>query len=232
MVVMTINEKSKVLVIIIILCVGVWANDGHCLAKGIKTNGNNESSIKEGDANPDEKPIDSGNSWAGYGKSCGKGPFTLKFNLESLIGGIHASINMNGSDRYAIGLINDNNSSLSTYIIKQKSEIISSTRKQSLVKSEKYNQTQIAYDRTQTYQVEIVSKDGRIQVFINNADQKMGVQIPVIDYYDPDPLPPGKIDFETFENSSAKLRKIFTNCSAPTSKKPPNLGVGYFEPLS
>jgi len=227
---MIINE-SKVFIILIISCLVFWASATYYLAKGLEINENDGSLVKSGHENSDDKPIDSGHTWAGYGKSCGKGPFTLKFNLENLMGGFDASINMNGSDRYAIVFINNNNNSLSTYILKQKSEIVPSSSKQLIVKSEKYNQTQIAYDKTQTYQVLIVSKDGHIQVFIKNANQEEESEMPIIDYCDPDPLPPGKIDFENFENSYAKLRKIFTNCSIQP-RKPPNLGVVNSEPLS
>lgn len=221
--------KPKVIIIIIILCLAVWGYASCYSSKGLEIN--NGPSIDKGDENSSNEPVDSGHSWAGYGRSCGAGPFTLKFNLENLIGGFQANINMNGMDRYAIGFINNNNNSLSTYILRQKSEIPSSATKESPVKSEKYGQTQIAYDKTQTYQVLIDSKDGHIQLFINKVNQKIGSEAPIFDYYDKDPLPPGKIDFETFEKSYAKLSKIYTNCSMQ-ARKPPKLGANSFEPLS
>jgi hypothetical protein len=199
------------------------------LAMGSGSNEKNFSSIGDRWTKLDGELVGKGPGWAGYEKSCGNGTLSLKFNLENLTGGVQANINMNGPDHYAIGFVNMGNSALRTYLLKQVGKISSSSKQQFSGGAKIYNQTQIIYNQTKKYQVEVISEDGNIRVFIDKAEQEFGERLPVIDYHDSNPLPPGKIDFETLENSSAILSDVITDCSPSKEEKPPNLGIGYFK---
>lgn len=187
----------------------------------------------------DGETAGSGHSWAGNTKSCTEEPFTLRFTIWNLEGGMNVNINMNGPDRYGVGFINLENGSLATYLFKQTDTIqvdkqagdVTSLNGQQFSSIPMiYNQTQVIYNQTKEHQVELVSDKGHIQVFIYEAGQEKGM-MPAIDYYDFNPLPPGRIDFENLENSSAEVRNIVIACAPATDeKKPPNLGVGHFKP--
>lgn len=171
------------------------------------------------------------NSWAGYNKSCEDGALDLKFKLKSIVGEMHANINVIGSDRYAVGLNNTEDGFLSTYIFKQIGETVPSP-------AERLPGRTIAYNETQEYQVNILSDNGHVQVFVYEEDQEPGAQIPVIDYSDPDPLPAGGIDFEILNGSFVHLSNISVVCTSSTTdtemasngpEETPDLGIGYFE---
>jgi hypothetical protein len=157
-----------------------------------------------------------GHSWARYEDTWGEGPLTFKFNLVGLEGGIHANVNINGPDRYAIGLVRTGDESLSTYLFKQVGEISPSPSEH----PPEFRGQSIDYDPNQEYQVEIVSENGNIQVYVYKVGQESGERLPVIDYYDPDPLPPGKIAFETLEGSSARLDDVVVIGPSPTDSEP------------
>jgi hypothetical protein len=165
----------------------------------------------------DGKLSDSGHSWAGYKERCEGDNFILEFNLNNLTGGVQANLNLNDSNRYAIGFVNLENGSLATYLYREEKENV-----------EHFPGMTIDYDPLATYQVQISSADGEVQVSIRDA--KDGKALKVIDYLDADPLPAGAIDFETLENSSARMRNVVLNCEMPAGEEPPNLGVGYFKP--
>jgi hypothetical protein len=160
---------------------------------------------------------DSGHSWAGYAKQCDGNQLDLRFNLKNLTGGVQANLNLNDSNRYAVGVTNLENGSLATYLFRQEKGNV-----------EHFPGKMINYDPSATYQIEISSGKGEVQVFM------MGIQdnetVKVIDYFDTDPLPAGAIDFESLENSSVNLREVAINCKIPLDEEPPNLGVGYFKP--
>ena len=159
----------------------------------------------------------SGHSWAGYAKHCELNNFTLRFNLKNLTGGVQANINLNGSNRYAIGFVNLGNGSLATYLFKQEKG-----------KEKLFPGSVTIYDPSSTYLVEISSVNGEILVSMGEAQN--GGMTRAIDYFDPKPLPSGLIDFETLENSSAKLRNVAVDCGVPVKKEQPSMGVGYFKP--
>jgi hypothetical protein len=160
---------------------------------------------------------DSGHSWAGYAKHCEGDKFALIFSLKNLTGGVQANLNLNDSNRYAVGFINLENGSLATYLFRQEMGNV-----------EHFLGKMINYDPSATYQVEISSGEGEVQVFMAGVQDDEAVK--VIDYFDNDPLPAGAIDFETLEHSSVNLREVNVNCEMPTEQETPNLGVGYFKP--
>jgi hypothetical protein len=230
--VMKLNRKLKYLSLTMILCMSAWGILDSSMAEEPATN-NYISSTKDGWTIHDSELLGRSLSWAGYNESCVDGPFTLKFKLKSLQREMHANINIKDSNRYAIGFINEGNTSLSTYLFKQSSGVQPTPGKYFLGRS-------ISYDRNREYEVKIVSKDGRIQVFVYEAGGEQEL-MPVIDYHDPDPLPQGRIDFETLDGTLAQLNDIALICSSPsyvgedrrpssTNKEPPNLGIGYFKP--
>ena len=167
--------------------------------------------------------VGKGNSSASYRESCEEGSLNLEFILRSLEGGLQANINTNGSSRYTIGFVNNGNGSLSTYLLRQVGKIPTST-------IQNFPGRSIPYNTTQEYLVNITSKNQRIQVSLNKAEQKSEVTIPVIDYYDSNPLSPGKIAFETLNDSIAWLNNVEVIClPSPSYKETPNLGLGYFK---
>lgn len=176
----------------------------------------------------DGELVGAGHSWAGYEKSCGEGPLALRFNIKSLVGGMHVNINVNGPDRYAVGFNNTGDGLLSTYLFKQEGEAVPPS-------TERIPGESVAYNQTQDYRVDIRSNDGHVQVFVYEADQEDRSQIPVIDYLDPNPLPSGRIDFEALEGSLVHLSNILVICPSPGEIEPdeveetPNLGDIYFE---
>lgn len=230
--VMKLNGKLKYLPMILILFISAGGVlDSSATSEPVTKNYN--SPIEDGWTTHDGELLGRGPGWAGYNESCKGGPFTLRFKIKRLQREIHANINIKNSNLYAIGFINKENASLSTYIFKQSNGIQPTPEQYVLGRS-------ISYDRNREYVVEIISKNGRIQVFVNEAGNEPEL-MPVIDYHDPDPLPQGKIDFETLEGALALLDDVALICSSSTSaddnegspslnKEPPNLGIGYFKP--
>lgn len=217
------DVKSKILLLVILLHISAWINQDFCLAMEPVNDKLNFSSIDNKLALQDVELVGKDAAWLDYGKTCKEESFALSFKLENLTGTMCANINVNGSDHYAIGFINLGNNSLSTYLFKQAGKVQPSSIQQFPGKS-------IVYNPTQEYQVKINSEGGHIQVFIDKVGQERK-PTPVVDYYDPEPLPQGKIDFETIDGSSAKLRGIAFTCSSPMNEEePPNLGIGYFKP--
>jgi len=180
----------------------------------------------------DGELVGAGNGgWAGYNESCEDAPLTLKFRLKTLLGGMHANINVSGTDRYAIGLNNSSDGYLSSYIFKQVGETVPSP-------AERLAGRPVAYNQTLEYQVDILSDDGHVLVFVYEADQEAGELLPVIDYLDSDPLPPGRIDFEALNESLVRLSNVTVVCPSAASEgenasdesdEPPDLGEIYFE---
>jgi len=180
----------------------------------------------------DGELVGAGNdSWAGYNGSCEGGPLTLKFRLKSLVGGMHANINVSGPDRYAIGLNNSSDGFLSTYIFKQVGDTVPSL-------TERLAGKPVAYNQTLEYQVDILSDNGHVQVLVYEADQAPTELLPLIDYLDPDPLPTGGIDFEALNGSLVRLSNVTVVCPSAASegeigsnesRENIDLGVGYFE---
>ena len=222
------NEISRISFIAIIFCLiaGAYLDTGFDLQTGLEDNLslNGDRWIKK-----DSELIATGAGWAGYGKSCDSELFTLRFKLENLKGRMNANINMNGSDSYAIGFVNNGNGSLNAYLAKRKANEPLSSRPQSAGGSKILNQTQVTYDPSQKYQVEIVHQRGNIQVLFYKADPNLGGISPMIDYYDFYPLAPGKIDFETIEDSSVRISEITVVCSPEKEEESKSLGVGYFK---
>ena len=158
----------------------------------------------------------SNHSWAGYAKQCNGDQFELRFNLGNLIGAVQANLNLNETNRYAIGFSNLENGSLATYLFRQEKENLEHNPGET-----------IEYDPSATYQIEISSGEGEIQVFIKDIDDEEMVK--VIDYSDSNPLPSGAIDFESLENSSVNLVEVAISCKEPAEEEDPGLGVGYFK---
>jgi len=158
----------------------------------------------------------SNHSWAGYAKQCDGDQFELRFNLGNLTGAVQANLNLNEANRYAIGFSNLENGSLATYLFRQEKENL------------EHNPGEIIeYDPSATYQIEISSGEGEIQVFIKDILDEETVK--VMDYSDSQPLPPGAIDFESLENSSVNLGEVAISCKEPAEEEDPSLGVGYFK---
>jgi hypothetical protein len=158
----------------------------------------------------------SGHSWAGYAKQCGADHFALRFNLKNLTGGVQADLNLNDSNRYAVGFINLENGSLATYLFRQEKGNI-----------EQFPGQIINYSPLATYQVGISFWKGQVQVYMTRIPD--GETVQVIDYSDKNPLPAGAIDFETLENSSASLREVAVICEMPEEENL-SLGAGSFKP--
>jgi hypothetical protein len=159
----------------------------------------------------------SGHSWTGYAKHCSGDHFALKFNIKNLTGGMQVNLNLNGSNRYAIGFVDLENGSIATNLFRQEKGNV-----------EDFPGKVLDYNPSATYQGEIVSGNARVQVFLGRLLD--GDMIKVIDYFDTAPLPSGVIDFETLENSSVQLRNVTVNCEAPMEEKPPSMGVAHFKP--
>lgn len=158
----------------------------------------------------------SGHSLAGYSGYCAE-KFDFEFTFSNLTGGMHANLNLNGSNRYAIGFINLDNGSLATYLFRQEMGQI-----------KHFSGNTIYYDPSKTYHVEIISEGGDVQAFMKGIQDANATK--VIDYFDENSLPPGEIDLETLENSSVQFNQVAINCEKPGKEKLPNLGVGYFKP--
>ena len=93
---------------------------------------------------------------------------------------------------------------------------------------EKFAGNSIPYDPTKEHQVSIISREGHIQVYIERIEEaektvireidgemmegKISALQQVIDYADPDPLPPGIIDFETLEGAYVELYDLVLTC--------------------
>ena len=176
----------------------------------------NSDGIEYGRTIYDGMSPDSNHSWAGYAKQCDGNQFELRFNLGNLIGVMQANLNLNDSNRYAIGFSNLENGSLATYLFRQEKENLEHNPGKA-----------IEYDPSATYQIEISSGEGEIQVFIKDINDEEMVK--VIDYSDSNPLPSGAIDFESLENSSVNLGEVAISCKEPAEEENLSLGVGYFK---
>jgi|WetSurMetagenome_2_1015567.scaffolds.fasta_scaffold18592_3 hypothetical protein len=161
-----------------------------------------------------------------YAEFCQMPSVTFEFNLKSLRGGLEADINANGSSFYAIGLTNNGNGTLSSYLIRQAEQLSSSE-----AISENVSGLSVPYNSTQTYQVKIAATKGRIRVYLSEMNLPSVDAVKLIDYYDPNPLPPGLTAFQILPDSEARLNRVNIICSSPSSEnaKSPNLGVGYFK---
>lgn len=228
---MDVNRKITWPILLIISSLCLLANLDFGLAMALENREEGTSPTEDGWTASDGELVGAGHSWAGYDKSCGDGPLALRFKIKSLVGGMHANINVNGPDRYAVGLNNTGDGLLSTYLFKQEGETVPPSTERLLGEP-------VAYSQTQEYLVEILSNDGQVQVFVYEADQEDGAQLPVIDYLDPDPLPAGRIDFESLDGSLVHLSNVSVICPLPTmdgeteskvSEETINLGDIHFE---
>jgi hypothetical protein len=163
-------------------------------------------------------------SRASYGELCAEGPLTFKFNLKDLQGGLHVNINENATDKYIIGLVNIGNGTLSTYLIKQMGTF-------NPVTAETLSGQSIIYKPSIEHQIEIRSEEDRIRVFLSEVGANSAATVTLIDYHDPNPLPPGGVSFETQENSMVSVDSIEVTCplSSPEEEATPSLGLGYFK---
>jgi hypothetical protein len=222
------SRKFNRLILLVISISCLLANLESGLATSLEQCEEGTSAIEYGWTTSDGELFGAGHSWAGYEKSCGEGPLALRFNIKSLVGGMHANINVNGPDRYAVGLNNTGDGLLIPYLFKQEGEAVPPS-------AERLPGEPVAYNQTQDYRVDIRSNDGHIQVFVYEADQEGRSQMPVIDYLDPDPLPSGRIDFEALNESFVHLSNVLAICPSSGEIEPdeveetPNLGDIYFE---
>jgi len=222
------SRKFNGLILLVISVSCLLANLDSGLATDPEQCEEGTSPTEDGWTASDGELVGTGHSWARYDKSCGDGPLALRFKIKSLVGGMHANINVNGPDRYAVGLNNTGDGLLSTYLFKQEGETVPPS-------TERLPGEPVAYSQTQEYQVDILSNNGQVQVFVHEADQEGRAQLPVIDYLDPDPLPAGRIDFEALNESLVHLSNILVICPSPGEIEPneleetPNLGDIYFE---
>lgn len=152
-----------------------------------------------------------GHAWARYTRGrWGNGRVTFRFWLISMQGVIHANVRMSGAARYAIGLRYPGKEELSLYLFKQLGpDKVSPTLAQNT----------IPYIPRQPYMVEIVTEGGHIQVYLRKLGQESVAMPPIIDYADPDPLPPGTIAFETLDGSFAQVDDIMV--TSPPAQIPP-----------
>lgn len=142
-----------------------------------------------------------GHTWARYtGDSWGDASFYCK--LES--NGVHVNVRNSETGRYAIGF-RERDGTLFLYLFKQ------------LWPDEFFldlatNETK--YDANETHGVEISTTGGRIQVTVDGTL--------VLDYTDPDPLPPGSIAFETLDDTFAQVDDIvvYGPVTSPTPLHP------------
>ena len=128
-----------------------------------------------------------GHTWARY-KEERWGDARLTFGLKS--SGVNVNIRNSDTGRYAIG-IREKDDFLFLYLFKQ------------LWPDTFFNDlatTATRYSAGKEHQVDISTTGGRIQVTVDG--------MLVINYTDPDPLPPGTIAFETLDNTFAQVDDI------------------------
>lgn len=160
----------------------------------------------------------------------GDGRVTLKFSLVSMQGDMHANFRMSDMGCYAIGFRYTEQSLakeiLYIYLFKKLGpDKVSSTLAQST----------IHYDQG-LKSIEIVTEGGKIQVYVKEAAPEFQPYVysvppavpsdkglPVIDYVDSAPLPPGTIAFETFQDSAAQIDDIVV--TGPPVLSPPPTSV-------
>ena len=135
-----------------------------------------------------------GHTWARY-KGDRWGDARLTFRLKS--SGVHVNIHNSDTGRYAIGL-REKDDFLFLYLFKQ---LWPDTFFNDLAT----NATR--YSAGEEKHVDISSTGGRIQVTVDG--------MLVIDYTDPDPLPPGTIAFETLDNTFAQVDDIIVIGPSP-----------------
>lgn len=128
-----------------------------------------------------------GHTWARY-KGDPWGDARLTFMLKS--SGVHVNICNSDTGRYAIGL-REKDGFLYLYLFKQ-------LWPETFFNDLATNSTR--YSAREEHKVDISTTGGRIQVTVDG--------MLVIDYTDPDPLPPGTIAFETFDNTFAQVDDI------------------------
>lgn len=203
----------------------------------------------------DGKLPGSGHSWSGIFKEtpCESEPFYLRFQLDSIQGGFHVNINMmkDRNNRYAIGFMNLGNGSMSVYLFEEfedETKILIEEKLFPLNPTEIYypidyiQPTETKFSSTYTeiplidgefpltetdLQVSIEYDPGHIQVYVSRPGQE--IFRPLIDYVDEeDPLPPGYIDFETLEGSSAHLSQVSTSC-IQAFEESRYMGIAYFK---
>jgi len=126
-----------------------------------------------------------GHAWARYTKGHW-GDARFAFKLRS--NGVHVNVRFSDTGRYAVGF-RAQNDHLSIYLFKQ-------------LWHETYDLATKAteYNAKEEHEVEISAIGGRIQVTVDGNQ--------VIDYTDPDPLPPGTIAFETLNDTFAQVDDI------------------------
>jgi hypothetical protein len=148
--------------------------------------------------------IGSGHHFATYTRgNWGAQPFSLKFTLNDLSGGLHVNIfargHDNGLDRYAIGLRKIDDSTLYAYLFKQ------------IVNHSGGNDVEgtFSVDFDRTYTVEIISDNGTIQVYVYKTQvSSESAWLPLLNYTDSSPLEPGTISFETLDDSYAAIDNV------------------------
>jgi hypothetical protein len=128
-----------------------------------------------------------GHTWARYTEGRW-GDARLTFKLES--NGVHVNIRNSDTGRYAIGF-REKDDFLFLYLFKQ-------LWPETFFNDLATNATR--YSAGEEHQVDISTTGGRIQVTVDG--------MLVIDYTDPDPLPPGTIAFETLDNTFAQVDDI------------------------
>ena len=216
---MSTNKVLSRVLLMIILCLCVWANFECCLAQSSTVS---RPSWVWNDGNLTGR----GAGWAGYNESCGEGDLNLSFNLERLEGEMRANININGTDRYAIGfrkaMVGEFTYTIQPYVLKMVGETIESDER-GITKS---------YYSSNIYQITIISKitmaDSAaisrrirtIEVYIEDMGLPRLGSKPLISYTDSDPLPPGGVDFESLEGGAyVEIYDIVLTCPSPP---PPN----------
>jgi len=148
---------------------------------------------------------------------------TLKFKIKDLAGCLHANLNMDEPDKYAVSFSRNETGTLSVDLIK---ETGSTSTTINILEGQS-----IDYETPQDLPVEIVSKDNRIQVYVFKTEQEELARVPLIDYLDTGSLTPGKIAIETLNDSNALISDIEVVCTSTfqEDEAPPNLGTIHYK---
>lgn len=167
-------------------------------------------------------------AWATYtAGNWGDGRITQKFSLISVQGDMQANFRISDTGCYAVDFSYTEQcvekEILYIYLLKKLGpDKVSSTLVQST----------IHYDQG-VKNIEIVTEGGKIQVYVKEAAPEFQPyesdlyqtvpatgELPVIDYVDSAPLPPGTISFETFGGSAAQIDNIVVTSQSVPSGQP------------
>ena len=177
--------------------------------------------LENGWSYADGELVGTGAGQAIYKESCSAPSQTVTFDLLSLQGELQAQININGSNLYALSFKDNGDGYLN----------VSLARQDGLELTDVASAPPVAYDSARELHAEIVFLKGRIQAYLSEGSAQSSELMKIIDYYDPDSLPTGKVAFETQTDSMARLSNINIICKAQSSSpaKTPSLGVGFFK---